>query len=30
MAELYNIQTIEAKNQKEAIDNLKEKITRAK
>jgi hypothetical protein len=30
MAELYNIQTIEAKNQKEAIDNLKKKITRAK
>jgi hypothetical protein len=29
MAELYNIQTIEAKNQKEAIDSLKEKIVRA-
>ena len=30
MAELYNIQAIEAKNQKEAIDNLKEKMTRTK
>ena len=28
MAELYNIQTIEAKNQKEAIDKLKEKVTK--
>ncbi len=28
MAELYNILTIEAKNQKEAIDSLKEKMTR--
>lgn len=30
MAELYNIQTIEAKNQKEAIDKLKEKVTKTK
>jgi hypothetical protein len=30
MAELYNIQAIEAKNQKEAIDSLKEKMTRTK
>jgi len=30
MAELYNIQTIEAKNQKEAIDKLREKVTKTK
>jgi hypothetical protein len=30
MAELYNIQAIEGKNQKEAIDSLKEKITKTK
>ncbi|MGD0159998.1 MAG: hypothetical protein ABSB89_06835 [Candidatus Bathyarchaeia archaeon] len=30
MAELYNIHAIEGKNQKEAMDSLKEKITQAK
>jgi len=30
MAELYNIQAVEGKDQKEAIDSLKEKITRTK
>ena len=30
MAELYHIQAIEARNQKEAIDSLKEKMTRTK
>jgi len=30
MAELYNIHAIEAKNQKEAIDNLKRKMSRTK
>jgi hypothetical protein len=30
MAELYNIQAIEAKNREEAINNLKEKMTRTK
>jgi hypothetical protein len=30
MAELYNIQAVEGKDQKETIDNLKEKITKTK
>jgi len=30
MAELYNIQAVEATNQREAINNLKEKMTKAK
>ena len=30
MAELYNIRAVEAKNQKEAINSLKEKMTKAK